>query len=179
MKITFFYIILVANILANGWQEIHRAVYNEDYQKIEQIISNNIDSVNDLTTTDLTPLHLAVKMRNFNLVEFFLKSGAEIDAQDKKGRTPLLYAISQRQTKLAKFLISNGADYNLANNEGVSPLHQASYSGDIEIVKFLLNIGVKGNLGTKNGSTSYQIAITRGNYRIADYLKFYNQSIKQ
>jgi len=173
MKQIIFIILFITNIFANGWQDIHRAVYQENYSEINRMLSEDFRTVHILTNNELTPLHLAVKMRNFKLIQLFLKNGADIDAQDKQGRTPLLYAISQNKFKLAKFFILNGADFNLENSQGITPLHQASFSGNIEIVKFLLNIGAETGVKSKTGSTPFQIAVTKGHFHIADYLMFY------
>jgi hemoglobin len=56
-----------------------------------------------------TALHMAARRGNLEVAKALLDSGANIDAQDKRGETPLKRALNCRKTKLAEFLIANGA----------------------------------------------------------------------
>jgi ankyrin repeat protein len=169
MKISIIFFILLTSVFANGWQEIHRAVFNGDLNSLQKSVDSNRTLLNAETDAGLTPLHIAVKIRDIVAVEKLLEFGADPDSADSRGRTPLLYAISQGRDRIAKKLILSGADPELANDSGITPLHQASYSNRVNMVKFLLNIGVDHTIESENGLTAFQIAYRKGNYQIANY----------
>lgn len=62
---------------------------------------------------DNTSLHNAIRISfqsdNFEIVEFLIKNGANVNARNKKGQTPLKLAVEGKKKKLAELLRQYGA----------------------------------------------------------------------
>ncbi|KAI4265983.1 MAG: hypothetical protein L6R38_009035 [Xanthoria sp. 2 TBL-2021] len=71
----------------------------------------------------VTPLHCAVgvKSRDYELIEFLLKNGADPNAKDKNDQTPLHYAAELADQRVFRTLIKAGGKADRKDNEGRSP----------------------------------------------------------
>ena len=68
-----------------------------------------------------TPLHEAVRYGRIEAVEFFLKKGADVNAQDNTGRTPLHWAASTGMEAIVKLLLDKGSDPLAVDNSSNAP----------------------------------------------------------
>lgn len=158
----------------NGWNALHEAAYENNLSKAKDIVASHTFSIDAQSRAGISPLHVAVKNRNFEMIEMFLENGADIDIQDRNGLTPLHYAIGQKLTDIVKYLVKRGADIHLANEYGITPLHQAAYSGRIEVVEFLMISGADPLVKNAQGATPYDLAKAKGRLDVASYLESYN-----
>lgn len=77
---------------------------------------------------------------NIDNMEYWLSSGAYLEAKDSEGRTPLALALETCHTlRSAEFLLKQGAHPN--TNSYASPLHMAFDNCNIEMIKMLLKHG--------------------------------------
>ncbi len=155
----------------NGWQPLHEAVYSGDMKRMKKILSQKECDPDVQSKAGISPLHVAVKVRNLNMVNYLLDHGADVDIQDNNGYTPLHYAVSQHRLKIVESLVRHEADTNLANSAGITPLQQAAYSNDFQIVDFLLRNGADPELKNLNGINACELAYIKGNYAMAEHLK--------
>ncbi|WP_457593271.1 ankyrin repeat domain-containing protein [Hydrogenimonas sp.] len=155
----------------NGWQPLHEAVYSGDMAKMKKIVGQKSCDLDAQSKAGISPLHIAVKVRNLKMVNYLLDHGADVDIQDNNGYTPLLYAVSQHRMKIVRSLIRHDADANLANSAGITPLQQAAYSNDFQIVDFLLRNGADPELKNLNGVNACELAYVKGNFAMAEHLK--------
>ncbi len=154
----------------NGWSALHEAVYNDNAKLVKEILKKKDTDIDAKSKAGISPLHIAVKNRDLEIVKILVKNGANIDIQDGNGLTPLHYAVGQRRYEIVKYLIFHGADVNVKNVYGITPLHQAAFSGDMKTVEFLINAGADVSAKNLNGSTPYDIAKAKRRYGIASYL---------
>jgi ankyrin repeat protein len=107
--------------------------------------SANFDGVTSLmiaSAYNVTAGHKHFKV-GYELCEYLINSGAELNLVDKIGRTSLMLAAMAGETKIVKLLISQGANPILVDREGKSALDYAKdsfyikQSGDEEIIEFL------------------------------------------
>ena len=69
-----------------------------------------------------TPFLGAFQWKRFNIAEWFLKNGANINFADSDGNTALYYAIKRKyKIEYVKLLLQFGADFNKKNKDGISP----------------------------------------------------------
>ena len=81
-----------------------------------------------------TPLHWAAIAHqnmthlpsNIDLIALLIEHGAEIDAQDHRGRTPLFLSCQGGYDQNAEFLILLGADVSIKNDKGKRALDVAA-----------------------------------------------------
>ena len=73
--------------------------------------------------TGMTPLCLAIKSGNTDLVDFLIKKGADVNMGDGWGRTPLHYSVGTGQVGTTEILLRHGAIANAEDDNGNTPLH--------------------------------------------------------
>ena len=98
----------------SGASALSYAVWNF---RLSEILVDAGAKLNILTITEqYSALHLACNTKNADVVELLIKSGADIEAVNRRGRTPLLLAIhSELETatcKIIEILLRYGADIN-------------------------------------------------------------------
>lgn len=100
-----------------------------------------------LTTSKSTPLHFSARMGQEYMSDLLCRHGADIDAQDSRGRTPVLIALKNGHTKLAKQLISLEANPSLADHKGNSPRKVAEKSRrDSWFRNLIYRVNIQGKL---------------------------------
>lgn len=71
---------------------------------------------------------LTVSMKNsYEIAEYLIQKGAEVNVQDNNGNTPLLTAVRmtsviREQYRYRKLLLKHGASVTLKNNLGIAPI---------------------------------------------------------
>ncbi|AGF78238.1 ankyrin repeat-containing protein [Desulfocapsa sulfexigens DSM 10523] len=78
----------------------------------------------------------------FDLADFLLNNGANINAQNNKGDSPLFDATASGSLAVMEYLITKGADVNLTNNKGQTPVIIAVSRKKIEKVRTLIKSGI-------------------------------------
>ncbi|MBE6445666.1 MAG: hypothetical protein E7019_06450 [Alphaproteobacteria bacterium] len=115
---------------------------------------------------DTILMNACILNKNFEIVEFLLNAGININSKDRDGKTALTYAaLYSDNPELVKFLIKKGAIVNdthvesacmstqnpeiiqvlLNNGAQRCKLSWAAFNNNINIVKFILNKGVEIN----------------------------------
>jgi len=145
-----------------------KAIEDGDLELIKTLIENiDIDIQNGEGDT---PLHLGVKKKNLELVNFFIKEGVDLNTQNVVGHTPLHISAGLGTFELTKALVEAGAKVDLRDLSGQSPFHFATWNQHFEIVNYLLEKGADINASDSNGKTSLHWATLLGNIKIADFL---------
>jgi ankyrin repeat protein len=85
-----------------------------------------------------TPLHIAARYDDTEIIDALLAKGALINARNKDGWTPLLEAISSGSDNAFQFLLEKGADIYICGNDGTSALIVAVRGEEPEMLKSLL-----------------------------------------
>jgi ankyrin repeat protein len=110
----------------------------------------------------MTPLTEAISARNKELVECFLKHGADPNLETDEG-TPLCQAVRYRFDEIARMLLQYGADAGMVDEDRVAPLHVACQFSANEIVEALLAAGADHNQEDVAGFTAIARAAECGN----------------
>ena len=90
-------------------------------------------------------LHMACSSGPIDLVQYIMKSGADVGAVDKYGYTPLHFAFFCLQEDIVKFLIKQqNADinFNICDGSGDTMLHKVCRRFPHEIEQFSLNLKI-------------------------------------
>ena len=122
---------------------LKNAIINEDINEIRHLLQ--IVDVNNIRyDSGVTPLHLAL-YHSVEILELFIKAGANIDTRDHFGNTSL-YIVNTLEK--ARMLLRAGADPSAKNNHGATPLYYAH----AKMTKFLIeeanvNVHAKDNFG--------------------------------
>jgi ankyrin repeat protein len=125
------------------------------------------ENVQAKTDNDDTPLHIACKQAELDVVEFLISFKCDLALPNKQGDTPLHIAVA-RSLKLLDMLYTSSGTLNvnkcLTNNYGDTLLHIACRTADCETVTYLINtfkfeVGV---INERNGALPLHYACERG-----------------
>ncbi len=120
------------------WQA-QQAIDDSDFNKLKDLIVENLWLKNPLEDTGGSLLHYAVTNRNPGAVEFLISEGLDVNMKDLESvNTPLLIAVEEEDAEITELLLQLGADVNCRNPNGCTPLHLAAKSGNTEIAKILI-----------------------------------------
>lgn len=175
-----------------GYSILHYAVDFANEQVFDFLLKC-ISSVNQQNRLEReTPLHLAVKGENRNIIVLLCKAKADVNVKDRLGNTPLHLAVGKINVKkerrsyrekhevdqeTVELLIKAGANVNEKNNLGKTPLHivvELSHGNfyldsvsQKKLIRLLLNSKANVNAQDNDGNTPLHLAIDRN---IAEFL---------
>ena len=102
---------------------------------IETLIKYGAD-VNKQNDSGVSPLQLAIKKNDKEIIEILLDNKAKVNAMDKNGQ-PLLF-LAQKHLNIVSLLLDAGADPDIAGNNGNLLLLEALKNKDDELALLLL-----------------------------------------
>ena len=128
-----------------------------------------------------TPLMSACRLRNVELVQRLLLSGAKVHQRNlpdpKSGEGDnfaLWFTANQKQpnrVEIAKLLVEHGAMVNAVGEFGETPLHQAAAWDNADIAEYLISIGANVNAEIISGKTPLSLAVEYGFEDVAQVLR--------
>ena len=80
-----------------------------------------------------TPLHIASRLGNVDIVVLLLQSGAQVDAVTKDLYTALHISAKEGQEEVAGVLLDHNASLDAETKKGFTPLHLAAKYGNIKV----------------------------------------------
>ena len=104
-----------------------------------------------------TPLMVAAKIGDLELVRLLLSRGADINAKTQNGGTPLMFSAIRGNPDIVRLLIERGADVNAVGSTGSTPLAEAARLGLPPIAGAHANISSRVR-ATKTASASSSVA---------------------
>lgn len=127
-----------------------------------------------------TPLFMAVKNDNKEMVKYLLKHGASIKTKNLKGENAIIYASRLGKKDIVDFFVKNYKEFiNKRDSGGRTALIHACIRGDIDAVKLLLENDALLNIVDKNQRTAIMYVCKRYDYDIAKLLiKKYKEVIE-
>lgn len=149
---------------------------NNDFGKIDDILSNTIFSVNDIKYNQLPYLLYCVALGRYRVVEHLvLKYNVDVNCTDVNGVTPLMICAWKNFPNIAGFLIDNNADVNKVDlKQNKTALMIACDHGHLRMVKLFMKYGADMNIKTFDDITCLDL-IEEKDYEIKEYF----DSIKQ
>ena len=137
-------------------KEIWSAVWNNDIEKVGNLLSEDMVNVNGRGICESTLLCSAcVGLCGPDqkvVVQLLLENGADVNMLDC-WKTPLSYAVTEGNENLVNLLLSAGAEIDKRNYEGATPLAYAALHGKRKIVHILLHNGADPNAQDSEGKT--------------------------
>ena len=123
-------------LLANGADPSHCMFAIAWYDDIKSAaLFKKYGALLDEKAGDCTPFLAAFMWKRFNMAEWLLKNGANVNFQDAKGNTALFYAVKRKyKVGQVELLLKCGADFNRNNNDGLSPKKLAESNRKKEIL---------------------------------------------
>ncbi len=104
-------------------------------------------NVNSCTETGVPLLCIAARFENFELLEWLLSLGADLNAVSKdRGYTAVMDSVWKKNYKMTEYLISKGASLDVISTDGQPVLVLAVGNGDKKIVELLVKSGADSNI---------------------------------
>lgn len=143
--------------------DIFDAIYNNDIDRVEFLITSSPDYINVRNEEGQTPLILAAIEGKEDVLLFLIESGSNINEIDYDEDTALMnVARNGFRENIIEILLNRGADINLQNIHGYSAFMLAvifNPSNTINTLQTLLNAGADIELRDSEGNTSLQLAV--------------------
>ncbi|CAH2090871.1 unnamed protein product [Euphydryas editha] len=136
-----------------SWTVAHLAAHFGQYEifndpEIQQHI-NKADS-----DTGITPLMIAIKNVNVQLVKGLVSIHCSLDVTDNEGNTVFHYAAASNK-EIINILVGKTTTFlNKYNNQGYTPIHMACLANSPDCIRTLIVAGADVNLPATPGSTS-------------------------
>lgn len=128
---------MLASRFMESNKELFTACKNGDLTLIKKKVEEDKCGLSNKDKFYCTPLHVASLNGKLNIVEYLLKSGADINAQDVQKMTPLHLAAMRGHLDIVKFLVSKGADLDMTNNKNILAIDIARQKNQVEVVAYL------------------------------------------
>ena len=146
----------------------HAGSYDQFFIGIKQNDTSTISILlnlgfnpNTLSPNSDPPLHLALQLGNFDIVNLLLKTkDLSINALNPHDESALMLASLRGNSNIVRKLVFLGSDIN---KTGWTPLHYASTNGSIDIIEFLLENHAFIDSQSPNGTTPLMMAAKYGN----------------
>lgn len=125
-----------------------------------------------------TPLTLAIRAGQLDLMRDMLRNGADMAQFGSGGYTPLALAALTRQELVLKELLRHGARVDQYSRQGQLPLHLACLVGDERVVRVLLDAGADPAAFNRSGRHALAEAASNGQVGVMALLLAHGVSIE-
>jgi ankyrin repeat protein len=144
-----------------------------DLETVRRLVDGDRTLVNAFAADGFYPLGLAAYFGHSAIVEFLLKSGADVKlaARNAQKVTALHAGASRGGAAIVKMLLEAGADPNAKQERGFVPLHSAAANGNLAVVELLLKHGAHADVKADDGKTPADMAAEQGHKDLAEMLK--------
>lgn len=142
-----------------------------DIPAIQTLLNMGID-VNTKSGIS-SPLMIAMENEKYELVEFLLSVGADVNTCNIAGKTLLMAAVLQNNFRIVEIILNARGDINFQDNNGFTALHLAVCFGRYEIADLLLKKGADPNLVNNGGKSALTSAIRNKYQRLIELLREY------
>lgn len=139
--------------------DIHKLVFQKKVKDIETELKAGVNP-NSTNRFGMTPILVAIKEGNIDLVKFLESKGAIFEGAvtNKKskfyGFDALLFAVTNKDTKILEYLLTKNFKINSMNQvAGLYPLHYAAATCNSRMVDALIQNGAQVNVLNDKGET--------------------------
>jgi outer membrane protein TolC len=157
------------------WSTLHFAAYYNCMKAAEQRLKAGV-KVDSETVNGVTPLYIASEQGYKELVELFIKSGANVNVKaEEMSWTPLMKVAKRNYLDIAGILIQAGARVNEQSSFGRTALHNAAEEGYLPMVELLFKSGADIHIRNNDGKTALDLARREGYFQVVEYLETLNK----
>ena len=150
---------------------LHIAALNGHLKLCEKLVAEHKFDVNMVDNLGWTALHHSARNGSYELIEFFIKMGADIHLKTNDGQNCFHIAARFEHLNLCKTLIDiHNFDVDMTNSMGWTVLHFSAQSGSHDLIDFFVKKGVNVLLETRAGNNSLHIAASNGHLSLWETL---------
>ncbi len=142
-----------------GEMPLHLAVMDKHKGSAKHLIAASPADINGVTSTGETPLHLAAKAGNEEMVRTLIEAGALVDLPDRHGWTALAIATKNGHLQISDYLLKHHANPVFGDKFWAQPLTLALARGDQNLIDIFLH---RGKLTWQHVSRATRRAVSTG-----------------
>jgi ankyrin repeat protein len=116
---------IVAQVPADDRADLSLAIRQGNLDRVKVIVQRAPALAGSADDSGFTPLHIAATAGRVDIIEFLLRSGADIEARTLGGQTPLFQTVPLGSGAAFEFLLRRGARLDARDNAGESILQFA------------------------------------------------------
>jgi ankyrin repeat protein len=133
-----------------GKTPLHYILRHEPTDMMQFLLENNADVNAKCRDYHRTPLHVASEFGYLEPARLLLEHGANVHAQDDRGKTPLRISSENGHLQVMHLLLQHGADPDTQDKDYLrTPL----YDGKPDVVRLLLEHGANPHVWDDDGTT--------------------------
>ena len=180
MKRGVFFVVLFVLYLAvaASAETIVEAAKNGDLQAVKNLLAQDPSNLNATDEAKYTPLHWACMRAHWDVAEYLIEKGADLNVAGGDGGTQINWAVHHDNVEIVKLMVEKGAKLNIRNKWGMTELHTAIWRGCIRVVEYLLDQGSDPAIKTNEGWTAMHYAFRSGHDNVIELLKRRGISLK-
>ncbi|XP_030629407.1 transient receptor potential cation channel subfamily A member 1a [Chanos chanos] len=148
----------------------------------EEVCMSTESHINYVDKTCSSPLHLAVRGGNLEVIKFCIAQGAKIDQQQCDKSTALHFACTQGATEAVKVMIlayDRVRDIiNITDGACQTPLHKATIFDHCELAEYLISMGADIDFVDCKGHSPLLLATSCGAWRTVNLLLSHGADLK-
>jgi ankyrin repeat protein len=167
----FFFLLTIPFLVTAVEEIIVKAARDGDFKTVKAIVAKDSLKINETSKYKYTAVHWACMRAHWDIVEFLIEKGADLNIRGGDGGTPINWAVNHENVEIIKLLVKNGAKLNIKNQWGMTELHTAVWRGNIKVATFLLDHGSDPNIKTNEGWTVLHMAYRSGHDNIIEMLE--------
>eukprot|EP01017_Pseudomicrothorax_dubius_P038834 TRINITY_DN5879_c0_g1_i1.p1 TRINITY_DN5879_c0_g1~~TRINITY_DN5879_c0_g1_i1.p1 ORF type:complete len:156 (+),score=40.19 TRINITY_DN5879_c0_g1_i1:418-885(+) len=121
---------------------IHLAASLPDSAILKRLTQDRKSLINiiDNEKRNATPLHYAVLNNSLENVQYLIRKGALLNAQDYNGNTPMHIAVLEKRHDALRMLIEENADARVQNYDNLSPIDLSFTDKDKSILNYFRSL---------------------------------------
>lgn len=146
------------------------AIERQDVDSVRAILAQGADVNAAVGEAKNTPLHLAAKNKNEEVVALLINAKANVNMVNKWGRTALHEAARVGSLPITRQLLEQCAGTNNLDHERWAPLHNAAQAGSVDVVNYLLDHGAEMNILTLDENSPLHLAAMAGHEAVCELL---------
>jgi len=159
-------------------QDFFGSLERGDLNSIKSCLSKKPEYINKLDDMGLTPLMVASREGQSEVVSYLLKGGAVIDAHTLLGLRAIHLAAKSGDVETVELLLEHGADVNALTSRGTAPIHYGIWSGNLKMAQLLEKNGADMHKHGGNGGNLLNWSAMAGNVEMFKYFESKNIDIK-
>ena len=154
-----------------GLNCLHIAALSGHLSLCEALIEIHRLDVSFVDNDGCTALHHSARNGIYDLINYFVSMGADINLKTKAGLNCLHMAALLGHLNLSKVLVDNHKfDLHIADDEGCTALHHSIRSGSYELVTYFAEKGADIHLKTKYGRNCLHLGAVYGSLSLCKKL---------
>ena len=130
----------------DGFSPVCLAAFFNQTNIAKRLIAEGADpNIPASNPSQVNALHSAVAKQNYELCQFLIQNGSDVNACQMQQVTALHSAVHRGNMKLVQLLVQHGALIAVTMENGDTPISIADREGHMEIAKYLQKMNLRNN----------------------------------